>query len=226
MAGKASNATQALSEGSIKALLLDLAGNLRVTVRPWDVGALGSYTMTTVSGTIAAAMAAGKDIWSFRTGAANYYIIRKVTVAMWDVTTGFTAGRGKFDLKVARAFTGSYTTNGVAATLTGNNAKKKTGFATTSVAQIYTLDTSNLGITGLTAVIDAQAIGTTTFPVTATANAVQLPSTALLDYVGVGMSWPLVLGPNEGLVLQATVPATGTWAFQVTVEWDEVAVAP
>jgi hypothetical protein len=34
--------------------------------------------------------------------------------------------------------------------------------------------------------------------------------------------WPLVLAQNEGFIIRATVPATGTWDFAVTMEWSEV----
>jgi hypothetical protein len=33
----------------------------------------------------------------------------------------------------------------------------------------------------------------------------------------------LLLAQNEGFVVRATVPATGTWQFGVTVVWTEVA---
>jgi hypothetical protein len=35
-------------------------------------------------------------------------------------------------------------------------------------------------------------------------------------------SHPMLLAQNEGFMIRSTVPATGTWAFSVTVEWDEV----
>lgn len=37
-------------------------------------------------------------------------------------------------------------------------------------------------------------------------------------------AWPLELAANEGFIVRATVPATGTWQAQVTVEWSEVNV--
>jgi len=35
------------------------------------------------------------------------------------------------------------------------------------------------------------------------------------------MSWPLVLVQNEGFIIRATVPGTGTWRFCVEMEWIE-----
>jgi hypothetical protein len=34
-------------------------------------------------------------------------------------------------------------------------------------------------------------------------------------------SYPLLFAQNEGFIIRATVPATGTWAFAVTVDWNE-----
>jgi hypothetical protein len=34
---------------------------------------------------------------------------------------------------------------------------------------------------------------------------------------------PLVLATGEGIVIEATVPATGTWSWVASIDWDEVA---
>jgi hypothetical protein len=34
--------------------------------------------------------------------------------------------------------------------------------------------------------------------------------------------YPVLYEQNEGFVIRATVPATGTWTFEVQVEWAEV----
>jgi hypothetical protein len=33
---------------------------------------------------------------------------------------------------------------------------------------------------------------------------------------------PLILATNEGFVVEATIPATGTWQFALTLEWAEL----
>jgi hypothetical protein len=227
MAGKVDPNTKSLATGDIKSLLLDAAGNLRVSLRPTDVGALGSYLITTASGTIAATMAGSKDLWAFRNGGASPVIVRRVVVSVQTVGAP-TAGVGRLGLFVARAFSASYSANGVGATLTGNNAKKKTAFGTTGVTQIYTLDTNVNGITGATRTLDSQAAGLATFPIPATANFAVLTNYVIYDGTAPG-TWPVVLATNEGLVLQnliAWVGASSTWVVTVTVDWDEVPVAP
>jgi hypothetical protein len=37
-----------------------------------------------------------------------------------------------------------------------------------------------------------------------------------------GAEHPLTLAQNQGFVIEASVPATGTWSFAITSEWDEV----
>ena len=48
-----------------------------------------------------------------------------------------------------------------------------------------------------------------------------IPAKTPLFKRGAG-EWPLVLGANEGVVIQANMPATGTWTFSLDTEWDEV----
>jgi len=43
-----------------------------------------------------------------------------------------------------------------------------------------------------------------------------------LFHANPGGESPLVFAQNEGFVVRATVPATGTWQFGVTVAWTEV----
>jgi hypothetical protein len=38
----------------------------------------------------------------------------------------------------------------------------------------------------------------------------------------IGPEHPVLLAQNEGFVVRATVPATGTWQFGITVAWAEV----
>ena len=221
---QATNATQTYTAGNMQTPTMELSGNLRVVLKPIDVGALGAYRIATTSGTMAAGLSANSAVWAFRTGATNPCLVRRLTLSMWNAGTAFTAGRGNFNVFVGRSFSASYSAGGTAATLTGNNNKKKTAFATTSIAQIYTASTG--AISGATVTLDANPITAVTYQVTATASQVMLQTIDLLDLTGSEPSWPLVLAANEGIVIQATVPATGTWSFQVNVAWEEVVTAP
>src|SRR6266404_4584697 len=190
------------------------ANSLPITVGP---ALLGSYCMGANSGTMAAGLAGGSPVFSFRYGAANLAIIRKITAEADDITTAFVAGAAKFDLIAARSFTAS-DTGGTAGTLTGNNGKLRTSFATTGVSDFRVASTATL--TAGTRTLDAQPLGSVEFAVPTSIDAGLLPTTNIF-LAEIGQS-PVVLAQNEGFVLQATVPGTGTWVFSVRVCWDEV----
>lgn len=178
---------------------------------------LGSYCMGANTGTMAAGLAGGSPIFSFRYGAANLAIIRRVSMEADDITTAFVAGAGKMDMIAARSFTASDTA-GTAGTLTGNNGKLRTSFATTGISDFRISSTATL--TAGTRTLDAQPLASTEFSVSTSIDAQLLPTTDLFRN-NVGES-PLVLAQNEGFVVQATVPGTGTWVASVRVCWDEV----
>jgi hypothetical protein len=190
------------------------ANSMPVTVGP---ALLGSYCMGASTGTMAAGLAAAAPVYSFRYGGANLAIVRKVSVEADDVTTAFVAGTAKFDLIAARSFSAS-DTGGTAATLTGNNGKLRTSFATTAVSDLRISSTATL--TAGTRTLDAQPLATVSFAISTNIDAVLLPTTDFIRQ-NIGES-PVVLANNEGFVIQATVPGTGTWFTSIRTCWDEV----
>ena len=192
---------------------------MRTAVRPIDPGAYGSYRGAATSGIMAAGIAANANIFSFRWAQAGYVaIIRQLQVQVFENTTAFAAGVGQVQGFIARSFSGS-DTGGTAWTLTTNNMKMKTAFATTGIADARMSATGALSAG--TRTLDAQPFASVGFPVSVTADLVLLPWQDLLSQNG--NQWPIELAQNEGLVLQTTMPATGTWGFSVNISWDEVA---
>src|SRR6266481_6335678 len=114
--------------------------------------------------------------------------------------------------------TGAICTNATGGTLTTNNGKLRTSFATTGVSDFRIASTATL--TAGTRTLDAQPLASVEFAVSTAIDAGLLPTTDLFR-PAIGES-PLVLAQNEGFVLQATVPGTGTWVFSARVCWDEV----
>ena len=210
------NVQAAVAAATIALGPVPAASSVPMTVGP---ALLGSYCMGANTGTIAAGLAAGSPIYSFRYGGANLAIVRKVVTEADDITTAFAIGTAKLDMVAARLFTAS-DTGGTAATLTGNNGKLRTSFATTAVSDLRISSTAALAAG--TRTLDAQPLASIAFEVGggATANTVLLPTTELYKSA-IGES-PFVLAANEGFVVQATVPATGTWFASVRVCWDEV----
>ena len=191
---------------------------VRMTPRPVDVGALGAYQLAMVTGTMAAALAAGSEIFQFRYAGANTCVVHKVILDGVGSVAAFAAGVATFRGITARAYTANGS-GGTAATLTGNNGKQRTAHATTGVGDFRIASTAAL-TTG-TRTLDAQAFGQVVGSFPATAGAM-IDEGVILDTYG-GNQHPLVLAQNEGFVIQATVPATGTWTAGVTVAWSEVA---
>jgi len=126
--------------------------------------------------------------------------------------------RATFDLFVARGFTAP-DTGGTAGDLSGNNAKLRTAMASSAAA---TRRAATATLTPGTRVLDADPVDSLTVAVPATASVVLAQSAVL--FARAQGEHPLLLALNEGFVIQATVPATGTWQFAVTTEWDEIQV--
>lgn len=180
------------------------------------VNQTGSYSMSLASGVIGAGASAGAPVYAFRYTGTGVAVIRKVTMSAGDAGTGFAAGVATFQLFAARAFTAS-DTGGTAATLTTNNGKLRTSFATTGVGQIM-IATTAANSAG-TRTLDATPLTGVTLGVVVAAGS---PVAGSFDLFTTGAAnYPAVFATNEGFVIQATVPATGTWSMSVTVEWDE-----
>ena len=195
-----------------------------VTARPVEHGKFGAYGTSLVSGTMAAGLAAGSEIYQYRWTPTAPPSCLVESVAIWVSTvTAFAAGSFHFDLYPARAWSADGT-GGATATLTTNNGKLSTAMAPSAAGTVRIATTAALGAGTKTA--DAQALstiggtvfadGTVTF-IHMTVN----PSAQFLAPDGHRIH-PLLLIASEGFSIRATVPATGTWIFGVTTRWAEV----
>lgn len=199
------------------ALEVEASGAGRGVLRPESYGSLGAYNKLITSGTMAAGLGAAAEVFGFRwTDATEPCLIRRVRLTAGDLV-GFTAGIATFGLFMARDFTASMT-GGNAGTLTGNNGKLRTNMGTMQPADIRISSTVALGAG--TKTLDTDAIGGGTFSVITTAGAAMGPLPDLF-YAPPGAQ-PIVLTQDEGIVIRATVPATGTWTFSVQVDWQEL----
>jgi len=231
----------AVIEGGASASLLDvgaatLAG--RIQIRPTDVGSLGSYSIANLSGTMAAGLGAVAPIYSMRwADATRAMLLRRVGFVARNAGTAFTAGVFLFDLIVARAFTAS-DSSGTPILPTGNSQKKRTSFGTTLITDLRisstatltagtrTLDTSPLQL--IRGMVPATQVN---YPMVAKNNSPHVPGTSTIAFSmdwqdlynpDSATEWPLVFVQNEGFIIRATVPATGTWEFGVLMEWSEI----
>jgi hypothetical protein len=198
---------------------------LRVTVRPVDYGALGQYRIALLSGTMAAGLGAAAEVFQARwTQNPNLALVWGLSIdGMSGSATAFAAGFASISLTIARAWTVDGG-GGSAATLTGNNQKLRTSMATTSMSAVRISTTAAL--TAGTKTLDAQAEGQISFCMNTTISVNYMSTIGLYGSLSLedgGNPAPIVLAQNEGVVVRATVPATGTWQFGVSMAWSEVA---
>jgi hypothetical protein len=191
---------------------------LRVSVRPIEIGSLGAFSKSLNSGIMAAGLAANANIFSFRNSSSNFILIRKIAFTMGGLATAFTAGQATFNMLVARSFTVA-DSGGTTGALTVNQAKLRTSFATPSIGNIQCSTTAAL--TAGTRTLDTDPMASISLGIGVVVSTVYVPASTELWGPEVGQH-PLILAQNEGFVIQATVPATGTWCFGARVTWDEV----
>jgi hypothetical protein len=203
----------------------DVAANtqaVRIEQRPFDFGTGGSYHLCSKSGIMAAGLGAAATIYSFRNNSVNTLVLaRRVKLSAWSLGTGFAVGLATFELWKATSWSAP-DTGGVTDTITTSNGKLRTTMPSISaLSEIRHSSTAALGVG--TRTLDAQPEESINTTVTVGANTpfVSFPA-YLIDKINA--QYPLVLAPSEGFIILATVPATGTWSFAITSEWDETSV--
>ena len=188
------------------------------TPYPVDYGVGGCFALTSKSGVMAAGLAANSPIYAFRwTSSTMLALVRRIRISAWSLGTGFTAGLGAFDLFKAASWSAA-DTGGTTDTITAPNGKLRASMAATAVSAIRHSATATL--TAGTRTLDAQPLEAIVAAISTATNTPFLNRAEL--FVRMTAEHPLVLAQNEGFVIQATVPATGTWTFAITPEWDEV----
>lgn len=228
--------------GSVVQAGATAAEGLHIIPKPHDHGALGHYRGVFTTGTIAAGMAANGELLQMRwVDATRFCVITHVAVLEFrNITTAFAAGPYNFQAIRATAWSADGTGGG-AVTVTDPAFQLRaatmgaslfsTGFrlATTAAlgAGTKTLDTVPMGAC-FGNVGSTPAIGNLYIPIGGApvsgygGGGVDL----IAPDVGSG-EHPIVLASNggstsEGLVVRATVPATGTWIASILVKWMEL----
>lgn len=200
---------------------------LRTRNAPIDVGSLGQYQISVVSGAIAAGMASNGELLHVRwTDATRLCIPLKLECTGMRATTAFAAGAIDIESIIARSWSADGT-GGTAATLTGNNQKLRTSFGSSLMGTVRFPTTAALGAG--TKTFDSQAIDRITThssggvgSATPIIGSIFLTKTELFEQDIADGEHPLVFAQNEGIVVRATVPATGVWNIGFTFKWAEV----
>jgi len=199
----------------------------RVSIRPSDPGVYGEYSFAVNSGVMAAGLAANAPVFAFRWATNSIFaLIKNVRFTAATDGTAFAQGSVIIDLIRATGFT-VQDTGGASISLAGKSQALSTRMgasqiqiAASATGQIAVANTATL--TAGTRVLDNNAMGILVSSVGAVpANFVSMQPGLLFDRLDPRKN-PLELAMNEGFVIRATVPATGTWKFGVEVDWDEV----
>jgi hypothetical protein len=192
----------------------------RVALRPFE--GLARHSVGAVSGAVTGLASTGVVFSLRNTSTSNNLLISRMGMG-YITTTAFTAAQKMdYGLFVARAFTLS-DSGGTAIPMTGNNTKLRTSLATPTgvdmristttaiVSGTRTLDASPIAVIGGFSTGVGVVINTT-------------PDNLLSQYSG---EHPLILAPNEGIVLMNTtiMGATGVGTVYVNLEFAEVAAA-
>lgn len=192
---------------------------MRSTLRAEDYGALGIFRLGAASGLMAAGLAAASPIYAARwSHASNLCLLKRVIISVGTDSTAFTAGAAIFKMFVARSFSVMDTGGGTILPTSNDVKLRATMGSAAGFADIRISSTATL--TAGTRTKDGQSMGAVVAGIPNVAGNPILTPSALLE-VKPG-EHPLVLVQNEGIVIEATVPATGTWKFGVNIEWTEI----
>jgi hypothetical protein len=187
---------------------------------PYDYGAGGIFQHCAKSGTMAAGLASASPVYSFRWPATLVAAITRVRLSAWTLGTAFGGGVATFDLFAARAYT-ALDSGGTLISFSGEQSQLR---STMSQSQAQIVRSATATLTPGTRVLDNDPLNSVTLTAPTTSNQpfTAAGSVSLLDkQLG---DHPLTLVQNEGFVINATVPGTGTWGFSVTTEWTEMSI--
>jgi hypothetical protein len=202
---------------------------LRVSIRPIEVGLLGSYSVGLASGVMAAGLAAGSVIAAFKWATAGIICrVSRVRLTANTDATAFAQGSTIFDLIRAQALPAQYTGGQTLSLLTKSQARA-TRFSSSS-QQIAASAVGNIAVAGTATLVagtpaptlDNNPLHVVVGGAGANPSIALVPAPGLLiDPTEAGRQ-ALELLNGEGFAIRATVPATGTWKFGVEIDWDEI----
>jgi len=199
----------------------------RMSGRPMEVGTRGAYSLGVVSGVMAAGLGANSEIFQMRWSSATLLmLLRSIRISAAPGTTAFTAGPIEFNLTLAR----SWSVDGGGGTAvvfsTANTNKKRTDFPVSAFSDTGVRHSATAALTAGTKTLDTNRAASISSYVssvaTTAASSPFVPPGTILWTRDTAEEYPILFEQNEGLVVRATVPATGTWQFSIHAEWAEL----
>lgn len=182
----------------------------------FDYSSIDLRSLYVETGAVAATLSDG-EIFQFRwTHATQRVVVPLVKVSALQ-GTAFTAGTGHITLAKATGWSVDGT-GGATTTLTGGQGKLDTNISAQHLPGVRTATTAALGAGTKTIVANH---GGVVFGVPAAAGTTLLDEFELFSDLAV-VARPIILNQNEGLIIRATAPATGTLTVGIQVVWGVV----
>lgn len=199
----------------------------RVSQRPAELGARGAYSLGVVSGVMAAGLGANAEIFQMRwIDATRVMLLRSIQLSAAPGTTAFAAGSIEFNATAARSWSADGGGGTAVAFSTANTNKKRTSFPLSLFSDTGVRFSATAALTAGTKTLDTNRFASISSYVSSVATTAAsgpfVPPGTHLWQRNTADEYPFYFAQNEGLVIRATVPATGTWQYSVIVEWAEV----
>jgi hypothetical protein len=203
-----------------------------VAGRPMHVGPNGgAYGLAVESGIMAAGIAGNAEIFQARWVHATFKcILRSIQISVWRAAaTAFTAGPYRFSVTDARGWTADGGGGTPVIFSTNNTNKKRTDFPLSKFSDTGVRFSATAALTAGTKTLDTNPFGIiggftgAVAPAATVEVAPQLiPAGTYLWQRNTADEYPHIYEQNEGPVVRCTIPATGTWAYALMMEWMEV----
>lgn len=199
----------------------------RVSGRPMELGTRGAYSLGVVSGVMAAGLAANAEIFQMRwIDATRVMLLRSIRLSAAPGTTAFAAGSIEFNLTLARGWTADGGGGTAVVFSTANTNKKRTDFPFSLFSDTGVRFSATAALTAGTKTLDTNRLASfssfvSSVATTSASGPFIAPGTFLWQR-DTAEEYPVLFEQNEGLVVRATVPATGTWQYSIHVEWAEL----
>ncbi len=206
--------------------------NIPIPAAKSGVTDYGQYGVSAKSGIIAAGIANDSELFQFRWNPANANSkarVRRVSVSAGVSTTYFAAG---IPLLLELMKCSGWSVAGSGGTAVDPGAANRRGPSTMKATEVVAGDmriASTAGLTAGTKTILTPAVNqlVSGAPITSSLSGQIFPARTPLFEANVAEGeHPLELAATEGLIIRTRAPATGTWEFQVSVEWDEATSFP
>jgi hypothetical protein len=192
-----------------------------------ELGARGAYSLGVVSGVMAAGLAGNSEIFQMRwIDASRIMLLRSIRLSAGPGTTAFAAGPIEFNLTLARGWSADGGGGTAVVMSTANTNKKRTDFPLSLFSDTGIRFSATAALTAGTKTLDTNRLSSITSWVSSVATTADsspfvAPGTFLWAR-DTSEEYPVLFEQNEGLVVRATVPATGTWQYSIHVEWAEI----